>query len=62
MDKAKGTNHFNINETVFVSSDTSDEGTGYAYGNFEIDENNGKNSKFQKKKFQTVIIKIKASI
>ena len=49
MDKAKGTNHFNINEKVFVSSDTSDEGTGYAYGNFEIDENNEKNSKFQKK-------------
>ena len=41
MNTARETNHFNVNEIVFVCSDTLDEGT----GNFEINDNNKKTFK-----------------
>ena len=42
-DRAIETEHLNFKKVfqkVFVCSDTSDEGTGCAYGNFEINEDN----------------------
>ena len=37
MTTAIETNHFEVNEKVYVCSDTSYEGSGFAYGNFESD-------------------------